>query len=827
MALRELLNQEIQKNLTSEEKRFYGMDDELSQKTSEVQTDFGLQALQIIQSTIKNAKTASIEQLETSLTRLKNLRRFVPKANLGEQENNIINEALTKAETALKAQLSSKKSIFGRAKKLISENSVDLGALIVGMSANDPLVALGVKLIGDKLRSRKERKLQAKEDTRLSTVGDAEALQAASTQPEVPGDMPSLPKGLPESGQPFGGLGGDQQVLITLQNIFLFTEEISTDLKTLVRIQSDQLELEQVRLKIERENDLESSRMFGGGEKQGKLLGATGAKDLFKFGRGVIDTVRDGLITLMATIPGFSAISRTLGRFGLVASLGGGLLWAAIDGIVGYFKAEEWGTTKIAGIIGGFFGGTFNNKILNVIGNMGKWALIGAGLGTVFPVVGTLIGGLIGAALGGILGWIGGENIAKFTDKSVKFLKDSIVSIYQFIMDGVLSIVAWIKDTVVSILEYIPSTEEIRQKLQSVYETTKQAGSGVKLAAQDATNAALGLVGISPKVGEGAELYQQEQQRKIDKNKNIERFNRRIQEARAAGDNERADRLKAQAQRYLRTDMERPAGQGKPKPQPESKTQQGQLEQTTKDANLTSINGVLDAIAMAESGKNGYNAMNQGGNSETGVIGSGHSKDIIGENLTDLTVGQVLDRGKIPLSKALRDPDSGRIFAAGRYQIIPSTLEGLVRKGIVSREDKFDPATQDKLAIGLLNEQRVPQLINEQRFAEAQNRIANIWAGIGKTSGGTALGGPNKANVAATSRLQTALASGPVTTDIGSTISRQNGAVKIQETIASKPTVIQIADNSIKNTGASNRSAPAPVSTGNTSQKGSATNAQG
>jgi len=48
------------------------------------------------------------------------------------------------------------------------------------------------------------------------------------------------------------------------------------------------------------------------------------------------------------------------------------------------------------------------------------------------------------------------------------------------------------------------------------------------------------------------------------------------------------------------------------------------------------------------------------------------------------------------------DPD-GTIKAAGRYQIIPGTLKGLVNQGVVSKDDKFNAATQDKLATSLID----------------------------------------------------------------------------------------------------------------------------
>ena len=56
--------------------------------------------------------------------------------------------------------------------------------------------------------------------------------------------------------------------------------------------------------------------------------------------------------------------------------------------------------------------------------------------------------------------------------------------------------------------------------------------------------------------------------------------------------------------------------------------------------------------------------------------GSGHSKDIIGVDLTSLTIGQVMARQKTTLNN-----DEGFVFAAGAYQFIPGTLESAMKFG--------------------------------------------------------------------------------------------------------------------------------------------------
>ena len=82
---------------------------------------------------------------------------------------------------------------------------------------------------------------------------------------------------------------------------------------------------------------------------------------------------------------------------GPVGMIGGGLLMMAIDGVLGWMKRSKWGVSGGSATLGGMLGGSMDRGVLNTFANMGKWALLGAGIGSVVPVVGTLAGGLIGA----------------------------------------------------------------------------------------------------------------------------------------------------------------------------------------------------------------------------------------------------------------------------------------------------------------------------------------------------------------------------------------------------------------------------------------------
>ena len=106
-----------------------------------------------------------------------------------------------------------------------------------------------------------------------------------------------------------------------------------------------------------------------------------------------------------------------------------------------------------------------------------------------------------------------------------------------------------------------------------------------------------------------------------------------------------------------------------------------------------------ELLSFISKGEGGYNSMNQG-TSGGGIVGSTHNaSSILGKNLPDMTVGEVMSHQA-----------SGRLFAAGRYQIIPSTMKLAVSNAGVSPDDMFDEKTQDKLGLALIYNGQRPTL---------------------------------------------------------------------------------------------------------------------
>lgn len=175
-----------------------------------------------------------------------------------------------------------------------------------------------------------------------------------------------------------------------------------------------------------------------------------------------------------------------------------GVVWGIVDAISAVFKSDEWGVSKLSAGLAGFFAGSGEGGIKDAFKGMGKWALIGAGIGLLTGPIGALAGGLIGGALGGILGFVGGEKVAKAfdaigswfaktwevvkegfvsfisnfgerADNFVKSIGNFIVSIWNNLVDGAIAVKdfflytvpQWLAEKIESIKTWTSETFEI------------------------------------------------------------------------------------------------------------------------------------------------------------------------------------------------------------------------------------------------------------------------------------------------------------------------------------------------------------------------------
>jgi len=113
--------------------------------------------------------------------------------------------------------------------------------------------------------------------------------------------------------------------------------------------------------------------------------------------------------------------------------------------------------------------------------------------------------------------------------------------------------------------------------------------------------------------------------------------------------------------------------------------------------------GLLDFIA---SGEGGYNSMNQG-TAGGRIVGSTHNaKSKVGKNLTDMTLAEIIKRQDYLMDKRNPQQSDYGLFAVGRYQVIPGTMKGIVKKMGLDLNAKFDKAMQDRIALGLIQHNR-------------------------------------------------------------------------------------------------------------------------
>ena len=144
-------------------------------------------------------------------------------------------------------------------------------------------------------------------------------------------------------------------------------------------------------------------------------------------------------------------------------------------------------------------------------------------------------------------------------------------------------------------------------------------------------------------------------------------------------------------------------------------------EQRDASRNIAGVESgdLFDIIAA---GEGGYNSVNQGIAGDT----PGGAKSVVGKDLTDMTVAEVMAA-----------QDAGQLFAVGKYQIIPMTMKGFVRNSPdkIDLNDKFDSATQEKFKRYVMDVKRpaVGRYIRGESSdrTEAAQELSREFASIG------------------------------------------------------------------------------------------------
>ena len=116
----------------------------------------------------------------------------------------------------------------------------------------------------------------------------------------------------------------------------------------------------------------------------------------------------------------------------------------------------------------------------------------------------------------------------------------------------------------------------------------------------------------------------------------------------------------------------------------------------------------------------------------------------LGKPITEMKIGEI---------RSLQD--KGALFAAGKFQIIPQTLQDAINKGVVGLNDLYNQDTQDKLFDYLLSRRpKALKYINGDPGVtrdEAITELAKEWAALGVPGTGLSYYAKNKFDKASVS----------------------------------------------------------------------------
>jgi conjugal transfer mating pair stabilization protein TraG len=168
----------------------------------------------------------------------------------------------------------------------------------------------------------------------------------------------------------------------------------------------------------------------------------------------------------------------------------------------------------------------------------------------------------------------------------------------------------------------------------------------------------------------------------------------------------------------------------------------GVVVQQQSSINPSRLRPLLEVVAQAES-KGNYNA----------YFGNATNQEV---HFTSMSIQEVLAWQEDLIARG------GLSSAVGRYQIINTTLEGLVGELQLSKQERFDERTQDTMAVALVKrrgaESYLKGSLTEEEFAA---NLAKEWAslpavvGQNPTESYYASDGLNKASVSPAEILHT------------------------------------------------------------------------
>ena len=188
-------------------------------------------------------------------------------------------------------------------------------------------------------------------------------------------------------------------------------------------------------------------------------------------------------------------------------------------------------------------------------------------------------------------------------------------------------------------------------------------------------------------------------------------------------------------------------------PTQQQPTQQPTPQQPAAQANPYGFGPSNELGRLIGSGEGGYNSYNRG------VAGDARGAQI---DFSQMTVAEIMRRQDLPAG------DPNRLFAVGKYQFTPNTLEEAINQTGVDRNARFTPQLQEKLFADYLIDEKRPSVrayitgeaTGPQALERAQHALALEFASVGtpRNGGRGAYDGDSAGNQASITTQETATA---------------------------------------------------------------------
>ena len=183
-----------------------------------------------------------------------------------------------------------------------------------------------------------------------------------------------------------------------------------------------------------------------------------------------------------------------------------------------------------------------------------------------------------------------------------------------------------------------------------------------------------------------------------------------------------------ESKEYLKQAANKAISKGKETVDKTVKWTAGKVNQAAEWTDKNIMTPVKDSLAgiiqRAESGNKGYNAYNRG-TADGKILGP------VGDrNLTSMTLSDILEDSK----RSKSDPQ--RLFAVGKYQMIPDTLrDGINQLKINPDETKYEPVVQERLFSDYLLDKKRPKISafikgKNDNAKTALDAAASEWASL-------------------------------------------------------------------------------------------------